>query len=193
MKHVFSILLITLILISSKAQNLNAEFTPEGKQPYLIGKIDKSGFEGETYNTWFATNYKNYNPDMQVIKGLKQNLKDYDIKLFMGTWCGDSKREVPKFFKVLEAANYPMGKLMAVAVSREKDMYKESPQHEEAGLNIVRVPTFIFFKDGKEVNRIIERPIETLEKDILEIITNNDYKLNYFDAKKKSKKVTQLN
>lgn len=41
-------------------------------------------------------------------------------------------------------------------------MYKESLQHEKKGLNIVRVPTFVIFKDGKEVNRIIERPIKTL-------------------------------
>lgn len=188
MKHVLSILLIGLIFNSCKTQNLNAEFTPEGKKPYLLGKIDKSDFEGETYNKWFDTNYENYNPDLQAITELKENLNDYKIKLFMGTWCGDSKREVPKFYKILEAADYPMNQLMAVAVSREKSMYKESPQHEEAGLNIVRVPTFIFFKDGKEVNRIIERPIETLEKDILKIITTNDYKSNYFGVKKKSNK-----
>jgi len=193
MKQLLSLCVFVLIFSSCKAQELNAEFTPEGKQAYLIGKIDKSGFEDEKYNSWFSNNYENYKPDAEVIETLKLKLKDYDIKLFMGTWCGDSKREVPKFFKILEAADYPMKQLMAVAVSREKGMYKESPQHEEAGLNIVRVPTFIFFKDGKEVNRIIERPIETLEKDILKIITNNDYKSNYFGVKKKEKKTKKLN
>ncbi|GGI55705.1 thioredoxin family protein [Winogradskyella haliclonae] len=189
MKKVFSIVLIALIFSSCKTQSINAEYKPEGKKPYLLGKIDKSGFESETYSSWFNTNYENYEPNIEVIENIKQNLKDYDIKLFMGTWCGDSKRQVPKFYKILEAANYPMKQLTAVALSREPDMYKESPQHEEAGLNIVRVPTFIFFKDGKEVNRIIERPIETIEEDILKIITTNDYKSNYFGVKKKSKKV----
>ena len=103
--------------------------------------------------------------------------------MFMGTWCGDSKRQVPKFYKILEASNFPMDQFTAVAVSREADLYKQSPQHEEEGLNIVRVPTFIFLKNGKEVNRIIEKPIETLEKDIEKIITANNYKSNYLVLK----------
>ncbi|MBT8244359.1 MAG: thiol reductase thioredoxin [Winogradskyella sp.] len=192
MKQVISIILIALMFSSCKTLNLNAEFKPEGKKPYLIGKINKIGFQSETYTTWFNTNYKNYKLDLKTIEAIKSHLKEYDIKLFMGTWCGDSKREVPKFYKILDATNYPIKQLTAVAVSREPNLYKESPQHEEAGLNIVRVPTFIFFKDGKEVNRIIERPIETLEKDILKIIRDNDYKPNYFGIKKKSKKSKNL-
>lgn len=188
MKKSISIILIFLLCYSCKSQKLNSEFTPEGKKPYLVGQFEKSALQSENYNSWFNSNYENYNPDSEIIEELKEHLKDYDIKLFMGTWCGDSKREVPKVFKILDAANYSNKQLMSVAVSREKETYKESPQHEEAGLNIVRVPTLIFFKDGKEVNRIIERPIETLEKDMLKIVTEQDYKPNYFGVKKKPKK-----
>jgi len=76
----------------------------------------------------------------------------------MGTWCGDSKREVPRFIKVLEAANFPVDNLKIVAVDRRKEQYKKSPTGEEWGLSIKRVPTFIFYKNGKESNRIIESP-----------------------------------
>ena len=187
MKRTYFIILATVSFFACKSQKLNTKFKPEGKTPYLIGKIDKSGLESETYNNWFSKNYDAYSPDPETIKAIKENLEDYEITLFMGTWCGDSKREVPKFYKILEAADYPMKQLTSVALSREKETYKESPQHEEAGLNIVRVPTFIFFKNGKEVNRIIERPIENLEKDILKIMTTNDYKSNYFGVKRKQK------
>ena len=34
-------------------------------------------------------------------------------------------------------------------------------------------------KNGKEINRIVEFPIETIEKDILEILTTNDYQNPY--------------
>lgn len=187
MKRTYFIILATVSFFACKSQKLNTKFKSEGKTPYLIGKIDKSGLESETYNNWFSKNYDAYSPDPETIKAIKENLEDYEITLFMGTWCGDSKREVPKFYKILEAADYPMKQLTSVALSREKETYKESPQHEEAGLNIVRVPTFIFFKNGKEVNRIIERPIENLEKDILKIMTTNDYKSNYFGVKRKQK------
>ena len=97
----------------------------------------------------------------------------------MGTWCGDSKQEVPRFYKVLEACEFPEDQLTVIALSSKPYMYKKSPNHEEAGLNIHRVPTFIFYKDRKEVNRIVEHPIETFEKDMLNIVTKNDYKSNY--------------
>jgi tetratricopeptide (TPR) repeat protein len=58
-------------------------------------------------------------------------------------------------------------------------MYKQSPKHEEKGLNIHRVPTVIFFRDGIEVNRIVEHPIKSFEEDIMNIVTVNDYESNY--------------
>ena len=72
-----------------------------------------------------------------------------------------------------------MEELTVIAVSSQSNMYKQSPKHEEAGLNIHRVPTVIFYKNGKEINRIVEHPIETFEADIQNIITINNYKSNY--------------
>ena len=193
MKQHYSIIVFTLIFsFVSNAQLLNAEFKKEGKVPYLIGKIDKTGLEGDNYKSWFTKNYNDYVPDSETITTITSPLKNYEVIMFMGTWCGDSKRQVPKFYKILEASNFPMDQFTAVAVSRETDLYKQSPQHEEEGLNIVRVPTFIFLKNGKEVNRIIEKPIETLEKDIEKIITANNYKSNYFGIKKQSVKPKKI-
>lgn len=172
-------LLFFIISIQITAQNLNTEITENTDTPYLLGKIDKSGLEGDNYKSWFTKNYNDYEPNSTITKTISSELKNYSITLFMGTWCGDSKKEVPRLYKVLEACNYPMDQLTVVAVSREAGMYKQSPQHEEAGLNIHRVPTIIFYKDGKEINRIVEHPVKTFEKDIQNIITVNDYKSNY--------------
>jgi thiol-disulfide isomerase/thioredoxin len=161
------------------AQTLNLEITKEGQQPYLLGKIDKKGLQGENYNSWFTKNYEDYEPNEAVVSAIASELKTYSIKLFMGTWCGDSKQEVPRLYKVLEACNFPMEQLSVVAVSRQASMYKQSPEHEEAGLNIHRVPTIIFYKNFQEVNRIVEHPIQSFEEDIKNIINVNDYKSNY--------------
>lgn len=163
----------------TQAQSLNTEINSEGEQPFLLGKIDKTGLTSKHYNQWFSKNYEDYTPDDATVKAITTVLKDYNITLFMGTWCGDSKQEVPRFYKILEACNFPKNQLTVIAVSREAYMYKQSPNHEEAGLNIHRVPTFIFYKNRKEVNRIIEHPIESLEKDILKIVTTNNYEPNY--------------
>lgn len=180
MKTNIIILLITLsFTFQINAQNINVEITENTNTPFLLGKIDKSGLEGENYASWFTKNHKDYKPNASITNKISSGLKSYSIKLFMGTWCGDSKKEVPKLYKVLEASHFPMNQLTVVAVSRQAGMYKQSPQHEEAGLNIHRVPTVIFYKDGKEVNRIVEHPVKTFEEDILNIITTNDYKSNY--------------
>ena len=180
MKTNILIIIISLLFAGQiTAQQLNQEIIEDGETPFLLGKIDKSGLEGNNYNTWFTKNYEEYEPNSALITIITSEIKNYSITLFMGTWCGDSKQEVPKFYKVLEACNFPMEQLTVVAVSSKPDMYKQSPQHEEAGLNIHRVPTIIFYKDGKEVNRIVEHPIDTFEEDIQNIITNNNYKSNY--------------
>lgn len=179
MKLPLTIAVAFLLCLQVNGQQLNVEITENTTTPYLLGRIDKSGLELDNYKTWFSKNYEDYVLNKGTIKQIASKLKAYEITLFMGTWCGDSKREVPRFYKILEACNFPMNQLTAVALSRQPDMYKQSPQHEEAGLNIHRVPTFIFYKDGKEVNRIVEKPVESLEEDILNIVTVNDYKSNY--------------
>jgi hypothetical protein len=37
-------------------------------------------------------------------------------------------------------------------------------------LKVERVPTFIFYRDGKEIGRIIENPKTSLIEDFLEIV-----------------------
>lgn len=180
MKTNFIYIIIALVFaLPTNAQTLNLEITKEGETPYLLGKIDKNGLEGPNYSSWFSKNYQDYNLDNSTIEALKPHLNNYQITLFMGTWCGDSKLEVPRFYKILEACNFPLDQLTVIAISSKPNMYKQSPNHEETGLNIHRVPTFIFYKDKKEVNRIVEHPVETLEKDMLKIATTNNYKSNY--------------
>ncbi|WP_405573147.1 hypothetical protein [Winogradskyella sp. Asnod2-B02-A] len=177
--NILTIIVTILCAYQINAQQLNQEIIEEGETPFLLGKIDKTGLESEHYKSWFITNHSDYETNLELINAISSELKNYTITLFMGTWCGDSKQEVPKLYKVLEASNFPMEQLTVIALSRKPNMYKQSPQHEEAGLNIHRVPTVIFYKDGKEVNRIVEHPIGTFEEDIQNIITINDYKSNY--------------
>ena len=175
-------LTFTLFIISifcGIAQPYNQEVVIDGKSPVLLGKINQAGLMEGTYDKWFSKNYENYEPKVDVVAQLKNELSTYTITAFMGTWCGDSKREVPRFYKILNQANFPLERLTLIAVSRDREAYKQSPGGEEEGLNIHRVPTFIFYKNGKEVNRIVESPVETLEEDIVAIL-NDQYTSSYY-------------
>ena len=141
----------------------------------LIGFATKSDFNQQPYSRWFTANFNVYKLDKPTVLKLKKALKDVKIKAFMGTWCGDSKRETPRLFKVLEAANFNLKNLELITVNRSK----RTPDNLEKGLDILRVPTFIFYKKGKEIGRYVEYARESLEKDILKITTGKPYKHSY--------------
>lgn len=182
MYKIATILIFSLMFsVAVHSQSINKKSTDHNGREILLGKIDKNGLTQDSFAKWFVPNYDKYKTDEETLKLIKKELKKYTITAFMGTWCGDSKREVPKFYKVLEAADFPINQVTFVAVDNAKANYKKSPSGEEKGLNIKRVPTYIFYKKGKEVNRIIENPIVSLEKDIMAIVTGNDYVPNYAD------------
>ncbi len=177
MKNQFTLLFL-LFTIFTYSQSFNTEDFSEESNPKLLGKINKDKLTTKSYSEWFVKNHEEYQSNSETINQLKENISDYTITLFMGTWCGDSKKEVPRFYKILEEANFPIDQLTTVAVDRVRENYKQSPGGEQEGMNIHRVPTFIIYKDGKEINRIVEHPVKSLEDDILNII-NNNYKSNY--------------
>jgi hypothetical protein len=45
-----------------------------------------------------------------------------------------------------------------------------SPEKQEKRLNITHVPTFIYYRNEKELGRIVENPMESLEKDTQAIV-----------------------
>ncbi|WP_420320284.1 thioredoxin family protein [Flagellimonas sp.] len=174
-------ILVTFLFISSSlfAQEFNKVVELDNGKKIMVGKINLEGLQSEPYASWFNTNYKNYVVDKSMVKMFKKQLKKHRIKLFLGTWCGDSKREVPRMLKILNEAKFPMDQLEIVALDRRKEHYKKSPTGEEKGLNIIKVPTMIFFKKEQEVNRIVESPLESLEEDMAQILSDEPYTPNY--------------
>lgn len=170
-------ILALLLLISCKTETEINKTVPYEDTVILLGPANENGFKQEPFNTWHDTNYSNYKVDETLVDELKSLSKGIEIKTFMGTWCEDSQRETPNFYKLLQAIDFGEDEHTLYAVSREKT----TPQQFEKDLNITNVPTFIFYKDGKEINRIVEYPIESLEKDMIAILSGTDYKHAYFE------------
>ena len=170
-------ILALLLLVSCKNETEINKTVPYEDTVILLGPANEKGFKQEPFYTWYDSNYSDYEVDESLVNELKSVSKDIEIKTFMGTWCEDSQRETPNFYKLLEAINFNKDKHALYAVSREKT----TPQQFEKNLNITNVPTFIFYKDGKEINRIVEYPIKTLEKDMLTILSGETYKHAYFE------------
>ena len=172
MKKLF---LITILIALSSCKIKQIVTSKKNRTIDLIGFSERKSFNQEPYKGWFDKNYKGYEPDSSSIASLKKGLKGIKIKGFMGTWCGDSKREIPHFFKTLEQVGFNTKDLELIAVDRNK----KTPNNLQKGFNIKKIPTFIFYKQGKEIGRYVEYARESLEKDMIQIVSEKAYKHSY--------------
>jgi thiol-disulfide isomerase/thioredoxin len=93
----------------------------------------------------------------------------------MGTWCSDSQEQTPVFYKVMDACDFNEELIEVIGVNDTKT----TPDNLQEGFDLERVPTFIFYKDGIEIGRIVEYPQETMEADMLKIVSGQPYKHSY--------------
>ena len=138
-------------------------------QSVLIGKCSREGLVSfPAFKGHYDVEYLEYGPEYKVIEELKPLVEELKITIILGTWCGDSLREVPRFLKVLDLLEIPENDITIIAVDQSKSIPEEAINQ----LQIDRVPTFIIYKDGVEAGRIVETPIETFEKDLLYLLNN---------------------
>jgi len=157
----------------------NLEVTDQHGNPQLLGKTSRDRLEQPPYGEWFMKSYDAYHIDSTTAAKLRTGLAGKRMIVFLGTWCGDSRREVPRFFKVLDCCGIDSSAVEIVTVSNADSLYKQSPNHEEKGRNIFRVPDFIVLDKGREMGRIVESPVASLEKDLLSIVSGASYKPRY--------------
>ena len=164
MRKLFIITTILLSVLNSNAQK-------KSKETILVGKIEVTDIQTGSFNDWYKPNYENYQSNSKTIDELKSKSAPYTITVFMGTWCEDSHINIPNFFKVMDQIGFDKSKITLIAV----DKNKKTKEGFENKINIFKVPTFIIYKDGEEINRIVESPVESFEKDLLKIFTGQNY------------------
>ena len=166
MKNLFFFSIALLLSSAIFAQDDNHKIMDEksGKE-ILIGSITREGLL--SMGDWFNEGYNASQPDPVILDSLRLYKDKYPyIFVVLGTWCGDSREQVPAFLKILDMIGYPSEQVFMVAVDREK----KAGNFCIGDFNIKLVPTFIMTVDGEETGRIIETPATTLEKDLLRIV-----------------------
>lgn len=138
---------ISLLMVSCKEkQYLTGYYTWEEFQQKA--KWDK--FVDEKY-----TPREKYMDSLALISGRPP----VRVQIFTGTYCPDSKKWIPRFYKL--KPELPVGEVEIISVDTTKK--DERKLGEQAGLK--KIPTFIFYEeDGKEIGRITEKPKGRLEK-----------------------------
>ena len=142
---------LVLFIVTSLSLEVTAD-----RYRYPIGDISQA--ELLAGHEVFKRNYDAY----EVPAVIDELPADLEVKILFGTWCHDSEREVPRVLKLLAASGVEEENISLIAL----DIRKEEPQGRAKTLRVDYTPTFIFFSDGKEQTRIIERPTKSLEEDL---------------------------
>jgi Thioredoxin len=135
------------------------------EKQYLVGYYDWSRFQQECrWDTYLDASYQ---PDSDWMDSLS-TLKDRDpvrVQLFLGCYCGDSKKWVPRFYKLMP--DLPVSGVEIISV----DTTKKDEKNLAAMAGVKKIPTFIFWDGDKELGRIVEKPKRgRIEKNVYQIL-----------------------
>lgn len=163
---------LALILVTNCATRTKSKES----SPHLVGEITIHELQNSQHKEWFDKELNTYLVDTETLDDFLNNperLEQLSVTIFMGTWCSDSQREVPRFYNIMRYLNITNYTIIGM------DLNKKTPQKLEKGKKIHYVPTFIIYLNGKEINRIVESPVQSLEKDLISIVQAKNYTPNY--------------
>lgn len=136
------------------------------QKQYLRGHYQFDEFcQQATWDRFVDERYKPKAMWMDSIRALQVE-EQPNVRIFLGTYCHDSQKWVPRFFSLRD--ELPIGNVEIVSVDTTKR--DDMGWAKEAG--ITKIPTFIFLTNGREIGRITEKPKGRLEENIYLILKN---------------------
>ena len=162
------VIITALVILSVQMASAQTEVILEANGTKIVkGFLTKQELATDSSFTWFAENQKGYTPNQNALQLLRANKDSVNIVAFGGTWCGDTKYILPKFFVLADAAGLSPDRITLIGVDRSK----KTIQHLSEAFGITNVPTLIVMKNGKEVGRVVEYGHTGLfDKDLAEIL-----------------------
>lgn len=133
--------------------------------PPLTGTVTRAAIESFN-DVWKGLRAEDYEPDEAAVATIREGSGNVEVFAVVATWCPDTRRDLPRFFKIADRAGWATATMTFLAVDRSK----RDPGGETVRRNVTRVPTFIFLRSGQEIGRVVERPTTTLEQDIAQIL-----------------------
>jgi thiol-disulfide isomerase/thioredoxin len=180
MRNVFILLLVILPLRFGLAQE-HAAHSPA--QEYLLGWVTPDSLCRACPE--FQPIPGAYQPAERALQLLRCYGEPATVLIFFGSWCSDSKREVPKFYATFARTANKNFSTRLFGLDRSK---KDAAGFAEA-FGITHVPTFIFLANNRdffgnrdswreqtkgELGRITETPAISIEQDWANILMHNE-------------------
>ena len=68
---------------------------PNTGKPMLLGEVSIDELKQKPFLEWYNDEFVNYELDVELLGAISEP-NQYSYELFLGTWCADSRREVPR-------------------------------------------------------------------------------------------------
>lgn len=165
MKSTLGIVAILLVLSGCGSTSEVKSVSTLPAETMILGWAERSDLDRPEYPQ-FRQVYDTVHIAADFLELIRQLHQDIEVTIVLGSWCGDSKREVPRFLKLADSSGIQPEQIRLYGVDRTK----KSADGVTDTYDIHRVPTFVFMKDGAEIGRIVERPNVSIEADVLTIL-----------------------
>lgn len=133
--------------------------------PVLVGEVTREQIESA------VPDWVHAQVEAEIDEDAARALADVppaEVTVYLGTWCSDSRREVPRLWKALDAT----GGLVPFSVDYVAvDEDKREPAERLEGVDLQFVPTFVVRRDGEELGRVVEVAADGIERDLLQLLT----------------------
>jgi cyclophilin family peptidyl-prolyl cis-trans isomerase/HEAT repeat protein len=158
----------TITIDEKKAADADPRGAQQTPLPLTVGRADA------TYIATlpeYSSRRAEYQPDTSVVEMIAAAIRPEDrVEVYMGTWCDDSQREVPRYLKIADILKEKFSKELPASFITV-DRSKTKPEELLAGKNVEKVATFVYYRGDQELGRIVEKPTGLFEDDLLVIVS----------------------
>jgi thiol-disulfide isomerase/thioredoxin len=171
MKYLSAVLVPMLVFVACKTPANTGQDQAEQAEPLeqTVRTPRKPAHAvGETSRDWIVEHHPTWAadrataPDDAAARSLAQVDPGAEIEVYLGTWCPDSRREVPRFWRALDIAGDVPFEVRYVGLDRDF----QAGDVDLESRDVIAVPTFVVLRDGKEVGRVVETAVDGIEADI---------------------------
>ncbi|HPC84253.1 MAG TPA: peptidylprolyl isomerase [Thermoanaerobaculaceae bacterium] len=153
--------------VGDRILRVRATEKPGHYHPVWYGAIDPARLD-EGIEGW-RDEASRYEPERRWLELLASARLRYELVVALGTWCGDSREQIPRLQAVLAALGErsPFAAVRLLGVDRSKWIDRELYPFGAVEL----VPTIVVTASGSEIGRIVETPASgRIEQDLARIL-----------------------
>ncbi|SHM58543.1 thioredoxin family protein [Chitinophaga sp. CF418] len=159
-----SLLLVGGLLLSTLTwAQTTASRASNGKKA-LKGKIEMKTLMNDSAFAWFYTGVNGYQPNDNMLNYIKDNRGKFNVVAVVGTWEDQSRQLLPALYKIMILGGSPEEQVLTYGA--DEKLNSDAPQDYK----VKQLPTFILFREGKEIGRVSGEVGESLESDMAKIL-----------------------